>query len=164
MVELGGKEQEGGRILGLFRRGRISSDEAERELDAIASEATQIRELIDSLRVRAALATTQEAYLSDVGLALVRMRGRIEEIERTNDRAAMREQIELLVPRITIHTEFVGAPGARSRKRATARMQLAYGQKSAVVTTSGGSGEPVRVRGRADRPARSRPSGTPSRR
>jgi site-specific DNA recombinase len=162
--ELTGKEQERERVLGLFRRGRITLDEAERELDAIAAEAAQIRELIDSLRVRVEMAAVQEAYLSDVGAAIVKMRDRIEEIERTNDRAAMREQVELVVPRIVIHTELIGAGDGRPRKRATARIQLAYGENTAVVTTTDGSGGPARGRGRSDTPARSPPSGTPWRR
>jgi hypothetical protein len=68
------------------------------------------------------------------------MRERMTEIEATNDRAAMREQIELLVPRIVIHTEVLGPENSRPRKRATARMQLAYGEKTAVVSTSNTSG------------------------
>jgi hypothetical protein len=90
--------------------------------------------------MRVGMAAAQETYLSDVGAALITMRDRMEEIERTNDCAAMREQIELLVPRIVIHTEVLDAATGSPRKRATARMQLAFGEKSAVVSTTSTSG------------------------
>jgi site-specific DNA recombinase len=138
-AELAGKEHERERVLGMFRRGRITADEAERELDAIAAEAAQIRELIDSLRVRVELAAAQEAYLSDVGVALARMRGRVEEIERTDDRQAKRQLIELLVPRIVIRTEFAGTtPTGRRRKRAKAHLTLAFAHATAVVSITQG--------------------------
>jgi hypothetical protein len=98
--------------------------------------------LIDSLRVRLEMAAAQEAYLSDGGAALAQMRDRLDEIERTNDRAAMREQIELLVPAIVVHTERIGeTPSGRARKRMTAHLTLAFAQKAAVVpiTNSPGS-------------------------
>lgn len=52
----------------------------------------------------------------------------------------MREPIEMLVPRFIIHTEIVDNTKVRQRKRPTARMHLAYGEKTAVVTTSGAHG------------------------
>jgi site-specific DNA recombinase len=154
-AELAGKEQERERVLGLFRRGRITSDEAERELDAIAAEAGQIRDLIDSLRARVELASAQEAYLSDVGAALARMQDRMAAIERTNDRAAMRELIGLLVPQVVIRTEILGATAAgRAIKRPSAHIRLAFGDECVVVTTTGGSDGRARGRARAETPAR----------
>jgi site-specific DNA recombinase len=135
--ELAGKEQERERVLGLFRRGRITADEAERELDAVAAEAAQIRDLIDSLKVRAEMAAAQEAYLSDVGAALARMRDRVDEIERTNDRAAKRELIELLAPSIVIQTEILGRAKVRQRKRLSVRLTLAFRSEVAVVPVTG---------------------------
>jgi site-specific DNA recombinase len=135
--DLAGKELERERVLGMFRRGRITSDEAERELDAIAAEAAQIRDLMDSLRVRVEMAAAQEVYLSDVGAALARMRGRVEEIEHTNDRAAMREQIELLVRQIVLQTDVLGLAKVRQRKRVGVRLTLAYRSEDAVVPVTG---------------------------
>jgi site-specific DNA recombinase len=133
-VELSGKEQERERVLTLFRRGRITPDEAERELDLIAREATEIHQLIDSLRVQSEMATAQEAYLSDVGAALVRMRGRVEEIEAANDRVAMRELIELLVPKMVLRTEAVGQKRIRQQKRVTLDLSLAFSPEREVVS------------------------------
>jgi site-specific DNA recombinase len=133
VTELAGKEQERERVLGMFRRGRITSEEAERELDAIASEAGQIRDLIDSLRVRVEMAAAQEAYLSDVGAALVKMQDAVQEIEETNDWKRKRELIELLAPRIVLQTEILGVVKVRQRKQASLHLTLAFRSESAVV-------------------------------
>lgn len=139
--ELAGKEQERERVLDLFRRGRITTAECDRDLDKVAGEARQIREMLDSLRARAEMTAASEAYLSDVGAALARMQGRMDEIERTNDRAAMRQQIELLAPRILVDTEIVGAtPTGRQIKKTTARVTLAYRSDPVVVSITNGPG------------------------
>lgn len=134
-AELAGKETERERILGLFRRGRITSDEAERELDSIAREAAQLRELLDSLRLQAQMAEAQETYLVDAGAMLARVRGRVDEIEAANDRAAKRELIELLAPRIVLQTDILGIAKVRQRKRATIHLTLAFQPENTVVST-----------------------------
>jgi site-specific DNA recombinase len=132
--DLAGKEQERERVLDLFRRGRITSAECDRDLDKVAAEARDLREMLDALRTRAEMAAASEAYLSDVSVALGQMRGRMDEIEATDDRAAMREQIELLAPRIVIRTEIMGCrPSGRAIKRSSALVTLAYRSEVAVV-------------------------------
>ena len=133
-AELAGKETERERVLNLFRRGRVTLEEAERELDAIGREAAELRGLIDSLRVQAEMATASEAYLVDVGAMLARIGGRVEEIEATNDRAAMRELIELLVPQIVLRTEPVGQKRVRQQKRVRLELTLAFSQERDVVS------------------------------
>lgn len=132
-AELAGKEQERERVLGLFRRGRISTDEVERELEEIAGEARKLREMLDTFRVQAEMTAASEAYLSDVSTALARLSANLELIEERNDTAEKRRQIELLVPRIVVQTEVVGTtPKGRNRTRVTVKMQLAYGYESAA--------------------------------
>jgi site-specific DNA recombinase len=139
--ELAGKEQERERVLDLFRRGRITSAECDRDLDKVAAETRELREMLDALRTRAEMAAASEAYLSDVGVALAQMRDRMDEIDATNDRAAMREQIELLVPRIVLHTEIVGATAkGRTIKRVTARLTLAFQSEPEVVSITNSPG------------------------
>jgi site-specific DNA recombinase len=132
--DLAGKEQERERILDLFRRGRITAAECDRDLDKVAAEAREIREMLDALRARAEMAAASEAYLSDVGSALGKMQDRVEEIERTNDTAAMRELIELLVPHIVLQTEMLSGGKVRQRKQASLRLTLAYRSESTVVS------------------------------
>lgn len=131
--DLAGKEQERERVLSMFRRGRITSAEAERELDAVRAEAAELREMVDALRMRAELAAASEAYLADVGAALVRMRGKVEEIERTDNWQQRRELIELLAPKIVVETEFLGLAKVRQRKRASVRVTLAHHDQNASV-------------------------------
>jgi len=136
--ELAGKEQERERVLDLFRRGRITTAECDRDLDKVAAETREIRELLDTLRIRAEMAAASEAYLSDVGAALVQMRENVEEIERTNDRAAMRRLIELLAPDMVLQTDTVEAVKVRQRKRMSLRLRLAFRSETAVVSITPG--------------------------
>jgi hypothetical protein len=147
--DLVGKEQERERVLELFRRGRITPTECDRDLDKVAAEAREIREMLDALRARAEMAAASEAHLSDVGAALTRMQGRLEEIERTNDQAAMRELIELLAPGIAIQTELLGLATVRERKRPILRPTLAFRSNVAVVpiTRCSGSTRTSRIAG-----------------
>jgi site-specific DNA recombinase len=115
------KETERERVLTMYRRGRISMDEADRELDDIARETETLRKLVESLRAHEALTAATEAHLTDTAAALGRLKDRVAEIERTGDVAAKREQIELLVQRIEVHTEGMGR-----RKRATVSLRYAY--------------------------------------
>ena len=134
VTELAGKETERERVLGLFRRGRITTEEAERELDSIGREAAELRDLVGSLRTQAEMAAASEAYLADVGAMLAQIRGRVEEIEAKNDRAAMRELVELLVPRIVLRTELIGQKRVRQQKRISLQLTLAFSQKPDVVS------------------------------
>jgi site-specific DNA recombinase len=147
LAQLAGKDAERERVLGLFRRGRITSAEAERELDAIAGEAAELREMAEALRTQVALADAHEAYLANAAAMLSRAQGRLAEIEATGDLAAMREQVELLVPRIIVETEIVGADRRGRRKQATVRLTLAFRDEPASV--SGMSGFTVIRGGRA---------------
>jgi site-specific DNA recombinase len=132
-AELAGKERERERVLDLFRRGRITSAECDRDLDKVAAEARQIREQLDGIRARLEMVAAQEAYLADVGVLMATTAQAIDEIERTNDRAAMRGLIEDLVPAITIMTEVVGIrPNGRSITRASLKLRLAFGHERAA--------------------------------
>ena len=138
--ELAGKEQERERVLGLYRRGRITGDECDAQLDDIAREAREIREMVDALRTRAEMAAASEAYLSDVGAAVAVLRDQVDEIERTNDRAAMRGLIELLAPGIVIMTEVVGQGKGKALTCASLKLTLAFGQQGAAVPITRAAG------------------------
>lgn len=138
--DLAGKEQERERVLDLFRRGRINAAECDRDLDKVAAETREIRELLDALRTRAEMAAASEAYLSDVGASLALLRDKMDEIERANDRAAMRDQIALLAPGIVIHTEVLGMGKVKKRTQATLKLTLAFGQTSAALPITKAAG------------------------
>ena len=125
IAQMAEKDGERERVLGLYRRGRITTAEAEKELDAIARETTDPREMLEALRTQEAIATAQEAHLTDVASGLARLRDRVEEIEVMDDpdakAAAKREIIELLASRITVHTE-----GSGRAKRAEVTATYAF--------------------------------------
>jgi site-specific DNA recombinase len=106
--QLAEKETERERVLSLFRRGTISDTEAERELDAIAKEAGQVREMIESLRAQTALIEAQEAFLTDSATLLTQLQDELTEMEASNDLARKGEVIERYVRQITVETRRVG--------------------------------------------------------
>jgi site-specific DNA recombinase len=136
-AQLAGKDQERERVLDLFRRGRITASECDRDLDKVAAEAREIREQLDGLRARLEMGAAQEAYLADVGALMATSAARIREIEENDDRAAMREHIELLVPSIVVMTELVGhrANGQRLT-RTSLKLRLAFGREGEAVSTT----------------------------
>jgi site-specific DNA recombinase len=145
LMEIAEKETERERVLTMYRRGRITTDEADAQLDAIAHETATLREMLESMRAREALVQAQEAHLADAAVMLRSLRDRIEEIERTGDVAAMREVVSLLVRRVVIETE-----GEGRRRQATARIVFAFSpsrtaslENPTVLLLRSGAGTPA---------------------
>jgi len=131
------KESERERVLSMYRRGRISMDEADRELEAVAQETATLRQLVESLRAQEALTAAAEAHLTETAAALTRLQAEVDAIEAMpagpERDARMREIFELLVYRITIHTE----PGERGkRKPARVEFEYAYGEAQTETVVS----------------------------
>ena len=167
-AQLAGKDQERERVLDLFRRGRITAGECDRDLDKVAEEARDIREQLDGLRARLRMADAQEAYLADVGALMSTSAARLREIEENDDRAAMREHVELLVPSIVVMTEVVGQRANGQRlTRTSLKLRLAFGREVEAVSTSASPArrrEPRRAgapRRTTARPIGSRSAGRP---
>ncbi len=135
LAELAEKETERERVLTVFRRGTISDAEAERELDAIAREAGQLRELLESMRAQTALIEAQEAFLTDSAALLGRLRDELAEIEATNDVARKREVIERYVRKITVESRRVGP----RQLAADVRVALRLKPESVAVANTGPS-------------------------
>ena len=127
------KETERERVLGLYRRGKIDADEAERELDAIAREAGQLREDLESMRAQSALLDIQETHLAEMAALLARLREELDAIDASNDQARKREVIEAYVRQITVETRIV-AP-----RRKEADVNLALRLEPAPVALESGS-------------------------
>jgi site-specific DNA recombinase len=128
---LAGKETERERILTMYRRGKIDADEAERELDAIAREAGQLREDLESMRAQSALVDIQEAHLTETAALLDRLRGELQAIDATNDLTRKREVIEHYVRQITVQTRVLGP----RRKEADVKIALRLAPKAVAVET-----------------------------
>jgi site-specific DNA recombinase len=102
------KETERERILTMYRKGKIDEAEAETQLDAIAKEAGQLRELLESMRAQAALIDASEAFLTESATLLAQLRGELAEIDATDNQARKRAVIERYVRQITVETRRVG--------------------------------------------------------
>ena len=114
-------------------------NEAERELDAIAREAGQLREDLESMRAQSAPVDIQEAHLTETAALLDRLRGELQAIDATNDQVRKREVIEHFVRQISVATRVL----APRRKEADVRMRSGW--------------SPSRLRSEADSRRRSGP-------
>ena len=125
--DLAGKEQERERVLDLFRRGRITAAECDRDLDKVASEAREIRAMLDAIRARADMVAASESYLADIGVTLAQIHGNLDAIEAANDWQKKRELIEKFVRRMVVQTEIIGVtPGGRRQKEVRVDLTMAY--------------------------------------
>ena len=118
--DLANKETERERVLTLYRRGTITADEAETQLEAVSREAGQLRELLESMRAQVALIEAQEAEITNSAALLTHLRDELDEIERTNDWARKREVIERYVRHVVVDTHETGT----RRKDAEVRVYL----------------------------------------
>jgi site-specific DNA recombinase len=158
--QLAEKDAERERVLTLFRRNRISVDEAEQQLDSIAQEAGTLREMCASLDAQAALTRATEAHLTEAAALLSRLHQQLDEVEQTNDWGLRRQIIELLVGALHIRTE-----GSGRQKRALIRIHYTFGQPSAVDSTKPmpgripGSGRPSTASSSSPRASRASSTG-----
>ena len=118
-------------VLTLYRRNRLTLAEVEGQLDAIDTEAQVTAGLLQALDSQLALTEAAEAQLTEVATLLGALREEIAEIEATEDRARMRQIIELLVTRIAVRTH-----GAGRAMNAEVTITYAFTPRRSVVTGS----------------------------
>ncbi len=131
LQQLAEKDAKRDQILTLFRLNRLTLAEVDRQLEAIARESAQLREMLDALRAQVEVAHAYEAHLTDAGVLLAQLRQRLEEIERTDDFETKRRVVELLVVGIVVETE-----GTGKTKRAVVRCRYAFAKPDDVVNVS----------------------------
>ena len=85
------KQAERERVIELHRRGRITPQEADRELDLITDESEQLQRLLKTVDAGVESADLMEEDLRDAALILLRVRDELENIEQTNDIDAKRD-------------------------------------------------------------------------
>jgi site-specific DNA recombinase len=117
--QLAGHEAERERVMTLFRRGRATLEEVERQLDAIQSDAADVRARLDVLRAQQEITAAYEAHYAEAVSMLARLREGLRDIEKTNDWETRRKVIELLVTEIRAETEGSG-------RHKTSRIRIAY--------------------------------------
>jgi site-specific DNA recombinase len=121
------------RVLVLYRKGRIPLADAEHQLDAIQSEASELRRELDGIRAQAELASAVEARVAEATIMLGRLRARLDDIQRTNDLAGKRSIIEALVSRVVVTTV-----GQGRHKQAHLTLSYVFGDPGVVDTTRPG--------------------------
>jgi site-specific DNA recombinase len=104
MQALADKTRERDRIMLLYRRGRMTVQAAEAQMDEITREEADLRSHLSALDAQHALAGAAQAHLTEASLMLNRLQAQVGEIDRTDDRAAKRQVIELLVRHIRVDT------------------------------------------------------------
>ncbi|HEV2132064.1 MAG TPA: hypothetical protein VGR27_13210, partial [Longimicrobiaceae bacterium] len=126
---LAAKEAEREWVMMLYRRGRATLDETERQLDSIQAEEAQIRTQLGAVQTQLDLAQAYEAQYATAAAFLFRLQGQLGEIEtglvsddpqrQTWAQAEQRRTVEFLVAGIRIETEGAG-------RHKVARVQIDY--------------------------------------
>jgi hypothetical protein len=127
------KDVERERAKMLYIRGRTSLEETEAHLDQIAAEIERLRGPLVALQAQQQLAHAFEAQVADAELLLERFQERLEAIELSNDVAAKRELVQLLVSRIRIDTEVVEC----GRKDARITINYCFAPTASRACTAG---------------------------
>jgi hypothetical protein len=108
------------RVIAMYRRGRLTDAEADRELDDIARAAGDARADLERLNAEERLASAAEEHLTSVAAGMAKLRETVETIEATGDTTAMQTVIAALVRGVEVITEREGRT-----KRAKVRVELA---------------------------------------
>jgi site-specific DNA recombinase len=136
------KALEKDRVLTMFRRGRISLNDADTHLEQIAQEEAALSQQLAAMDAQATLAEAFESHMTEMSLMLTRLQANLEEIERSSDLAAIRRFIELFVRSIRVETDIQPGPAPR-RKTATVYITYVFGPAHvAASNTACGSGIP----------------------
>lgn len=101
--QIAAKDQERERMVGLYRRGRITDEELEEQLDDIERETRELREMLGRIGTQDAMARAYEARLQSAAALLARLRAQLREGEPVTWEQK-REAIEKLVARIEVRT------------------------------------------------------------
>jgi len=105
------KEEERERVITLYRRKRMTLEEAERDLDTIQHEAGQLRAMLDAIRAQDDLTRAFEAQYTEAATMLAALGQEVDEIEETNDLVRKRRVIEMLVAGIRVKPQGRGIDG-----------------------------------------------------
>jgi len=113
------------RVLELSRRGRITLDEADAELEFIGSEAAELRRQLEVLQGERNNSAVLESRFAEAEYLLSHLADELQDIERMQDHGARRFIVERLVRQIAVRT----LPSEkRIRRPYTLRLRLACGK------------------------------------
>jgi site-specific DNA recombinase len=95
------------RVMTMFQRGRLTLDEAEARIDAVETEAAQLRTLLTGLQAQHEITETFAAHYAQTSTLLAALSADLEAVERSNDLARKRQVVELLVAGIRVDTQMM---------------------------------------------------------
>jgi len=96
----------------LFRRGRASLEDTERQLDAVTDEEARLKELLGAVRSREKLTKEFPHRHDETSAPLTRLADSLEEIERSKEFETKRKVVKLLVSDIHVKTSDAGTKQA----------------------------------------------------
>jgi site-specific DNA recombinase len=102
------KAAERERVQVLFKRGRMTLEEAEREIDSLERETAEVRAMLSALQAQVDLVQIYETHYTNATAMLSSLHSRLADIEAKNDVATKRQVIELLVAGIRVETTGTG--------------------------------------------------------
>jgi hypothetical protein len=130
--ELAELEEKRQRVMTLYTRGHKSLDEVEADLAQIAAAKTREQEKLDAFKTQRDVTTILEAHYQHVTSILEDLQEEMQEIDRTNDLAAKRRIVEIVIRRIPIETILTG-----TKKHANVYIDDLFDQSSVVETLTG---------------------------
>lgn len=128
LTQLAGKDRERGDVLTLLRRGAITIDEAEQQLDAVAREQDAVRAELDDLHAQQAVYDADARQIRTAEELLADLRARVD---AGLDDAMRQAVVHALVRRVVIHTLNRGRP-----REAKVVAEYAFASPSAFVSGS----------------------------
>lgn len=128
------KDNEKERMLTLFRRGRISIEDLESQMDAMASEVAEIQQRINAIDAQTQITAVARQHITDAHHLLERLRTRLDDIERTDNIDLKHQIITRLVSEIRIKTDTSVRP-----KAASVSITYVFAPDSCAILTNSGS-------------------------
>jgi site-specific DNA recombinase len=128
IAELEEKRQ---RVMTLYTRGHKSLDEVEADLAQIAAAKAREQEKLDAFKTQRDVTIILEAHYQHVTSILEDLQEEVREIDQTNDLAAKRRIVEIVIRRIPVETTVTG-----TRKHANVYIDDLFDQSSVVKTTT----------------------------
>ena len=117
-------------MLALYRRNRLTIEEAEAHLDDINQHTGTLRGLLQALDSQQALAAAYETHLTTAATMLAQLQERVEEMERTDDWDTKRHVVELLVAGIRVQSE-----GRGRQTKAHVTIRYVFGSPDTTVVS-----------------------------
>lgn len=121
-------------MLTLFRRGRISLEDLESQMDAMANEVAEIQQRINAIDAQTQVSEAARQHITDAHQLLERLCTRLDDIERADNVELKHQIITRLVSEIRVKTDATVRP-----KAASVSITYIFASDSCAILTNSGS-------------------------